>query len=252
MKFGAKMGLVGAAVIFATAWQVAPFGGDQITEFVLYQATAPTAVDPFTGPDDSPVEGREIRFEAGFKMKGEGAGYYTWEYDRAREELKLSVLPHDFGLMTAWRENGDRIVGPRQKVVGFQTSYTHTREAVERRQNAYGAAVDVEVFRDETVGFAGFGENHESPLPGRPRYFYEHSLRLAPEAARAMTADLRLVVTGRATNHEGRSVVCGSNYSEPSIRNPRETLGRTCVLPADIDIVAFVDGRTGTVLREWR
>ena len=184
-----------------------------------------------------------------------GSPLLAWEYDRASSKLKLSLLPWEFNGMTAFFEGDRSIVPVLSNVSGFQTSRTRTRTGDSVRSNAYGASTTVETFREETFGVAAFSPDHVRQLPAsgmRFGSFYEHEITIEPEAARALTVDLRLVVTGVAKDYEGRAVVCGTNYQEPTFRNPTEVLGRTCLLPAEITSIAFVDGRDGSVLREWR
>lgn len=254
------LGLTASSILLVgpvLAQQAEPLSDTDINRILTAYEAPSGPVDPFSVPGPSPLNGRVIRFAREIKMEGaaDGHPFWSWSYDAVSGRLSIRILPSDFNLMNTFQEGTEFVVRPGSPMAGFLTFREERREGSAVMRNSYGASTTVEVYRSTEFGFASVSTGYTPVFPGLADRvtFLTHEVRLAAEQARDLAANLQLVVDGEVIDFRaGRSIVCGTSYSEPTIRRPKEVLGRVCVLSSRISRVAIVDARTGDVLREWR
>lgn len=242
------------AAIAAASEDAAMWTNAEMAAFVEAKPT-PTPADPFSPAPTTEHDGQAFRLTFPLRQKqGYSGGPFTWEYDISSQRMKFSLLPENF-IGTAWSRDGD-IADIRTFTSLGKAGFTLNRnEKVEdggRRSNAFGATVDVTTTTITETSVVEFAPNYETPQPFPERYFLQADIRASPDEGRAMSTDVHVVAYGRLKAFEGRSpVICGSDYHEPSVRNPRETVIRTCAAVVDIDRIALERASTGEVIRSW-
>ncbi|WP_295042086.1 hypothetical protein [uncultured Paracoccus sp.] len=245
--------------VFAVAALAAAHGdGSEVWGSAELQAfisnyEGPAERDPFSPVPPATEDGRLFRLT--FKLeqrRGASSGRYTWEYDLPAQQMKFSIMPETF-TGTVWstptNEMRDFI---SMDYRGFNLASDEIRESGGRRSNAFGVEADVTTTRIESAAIAEFAPNYAVPPPFPKRYLLEVIVPASPEEARAMSVDVEVVVEGELKAFDGlHSVVCGTNYYGPTVRNPNETVMRTCAAAVDVERVALQRVSTGETLGVW-
>lgn len=242
------------AAIAAASEDAAMWTNAEMAAFVEAKPS-PTPADPFSPAPTAEHDGQPFRLTFPLRQKqGYSGGPFTWEYDIASQRMKFSLLPETF-IGTAWARDGDMAdIGTFTALgkAGFILDRSEKTEDGGRRSNAYGATVNVTTTTVTETSVVEFARNYETPRPFPERYFLQAEVRVSPDEGRALSNDIHVVAHGRLKAFEGRTpVICGSNYYEPSVRNPRETVVKTCAAVVDIDHISLERISTGEVIRSW-
>lgn len=243
-----------AVEIAAASGGPAVWSNADVAAFVASKPTA-APLDPFSPAPVSALDGQAFRLTFALRQKqGHSGGPFTWEYDITKQRMKFSLLPEMF-IGTAWSRDED-ISDIRTFTSLGKSGFTLERnEKVEdggRRSNAFGASVDVTTTTITEISVVEFASSYETPSPFSDRYFLQADVSASPEEGRLMTTDVQVVVYGKLKAFEGRTpVICGSDYHEPSVSNPRETIVRTCAAVVDVTRIALENSSTGEIVTSW-
>jgi len=240
-------------VYMAAAAQQEAVGLDRaaIIQQVQNYEPSTTPADPFSAKSKPDSDGTPFRVTFEFEAQTVEYARYKWRYDLDRNALTFSVMPHNF-VTTSWEPGFEGRSMYRNGRMGFILSRSEKKDDGGRRSNAYGTTVRVETITTTEIGIAEWSDNYRQPAPFGDRLILERTLTIAPEDARNLTADMHIVVTGVLKTQSGGSpIVCGSDYYEPSIRNPRENIIKTCVASVDIQKISVERKTTGATVISW-
>lgn len=267
------MKCLAAAVAFAamsgSAWaQEAPWGAAEVDAYIVENMpkSATEVADPFAVPNEVPAPAKQVLLRSSVHMSGTQPDETTdfrytavWKYDPSRQIMELKTHRPRAGTLLSLDTQGVTIPGlasyQRPNMAGIDTFRDQKTEDAGEGQNSYGARVSMQRI---TVVSRGIGEMRSSiaddagpPLP-RGQYSYDHTFSIAPEDARALTQNLELqIVAEPVAWAPNKWIICGTDYSGATIRNPVIQITRGCYLTARLDTFRFVDTRDGTVIKEW-
>lgn len=229
----------------------APLNSSELTALVETMRP-PETDDPFTEiPNQSAAVGKTFRLSLSVPRgdvpgNSDGNAVY-WTYDPATQSLKLVAALNSFDRLSFIVSDKD-LYDSIESIAGYYASYKGVVSSLGPRSNAYGTTVNVSFEQITGAGVASFTPDG---APHPPYSSYETSLTLPPEDGRRLSKDVRLIVEGRIVKFLNRGIICGSDYFKATIRNPRSTSVKWCVLPSEFTRIAFVDSANGKVIKEW-
>lgn len=203
-------------------------------------------------PDTSEMDGRPFRLAIGvveaaksYASKDKVAA--VWKYDAMARRLVASTVTNEWSTYTFLRDLSSDYIGLR----GFYFRSSVSKEGSYVGSNAFGASTRVTVYRGDTVAVGTFQRSGD---PARSSDIgLTATIQIEPERARALTRNLVLVVEGTVTPPlNGRSVMCGVSYEEPTIDAPEEVHLNECMVATAIRRLSFQDRTTGETFAEWQ
>ena len=255
---------IAVSMLFAgSATAQEAWGIDEVDAYV--KANRPKAAsqveDPFAVPAAAPTPGQYVVMRHSVPMTGRSNGStspVTWKYDPAAQTMTVegyasltgTLLSLDFQGQPAGQGN----ILERPRIHGVSTSEDRSEADAGTGQNAYGAQVKM---TRETIIRRGFGEMNpgmDSPIQGNDvgGHKFSHTWAMAPEEARALSEHLVWEVVGETKPWApGKWVICGTDYSGATVRNPIIRVTDACYLTGVLQGFRLVDSRDGSVLRQW-
>lgn len=208
------------------------------------RALSPSS-DPFAPPPTDDLTGHKFEISLPIPMKGAGRDEpLYWTYDRATQTLRVEFYPSNL--------RGDaHYDGAFSTARGFTVDAKEEGMEVFEGMNAYGAKTQAARVREDNLAVAQVETGLRDRLPGNEGAFYAHNFEIEPELARTISASLTLVLTGQAVGFGGRPVICGRVAESATLTRPIQREGRQCIIPVRFASFAIVDGRNGTILKEW-
>lgn len=239
-----------------------PWGALEVDAYVSANEPGPNqAADPFRpNPPSVPpadhilISTRLARFGA---SQGGSEIDATWRYDIVTKELRLQASPQPVppGFYFSTGPKPIRFVDVPRPYHAWLTYERTVHSSGGQGSNAFGASVSISEMRTAVRGIAQIATTSDRAGPQRaplsaPGFVWAASME--PEEARALVESARFEVLARPKPWaDGRWVACGSGGSAPTFSSPTRATLSACFLTVEVDLVRFVDPRTGALLREW-
>lgn len=196
------------------------------------------------GFDDSPLNGRQFAVTMPIsEFSGSSSGPSEWTYEAEKEKLNLAVNSGDMTSYAPFLPIQHKTeLGPKKKM-----------------SNAFGAEVEVNPMETWSIELGrgdkkplGVFPNIDDPIYSNGYQSLTHTIKMKPDAAKALVADLYLRLEGTVEKDEqGQTVNCYSDHSSATFTSPIEWDKHNCVIQVHFSRVAFVT-KDGKVIREWR
>ena len=190
------------------------------------------------------------------------AGYFkldqmagSWEYDSARQTLRLSASEGQFSNMELMLETDERGPAPHG-INGFSLNYAVSNSRSYVASNAFGAKATIYAYRAHNVviAYPRRKSDDQVGLPGDRQilgFQYDAEIPMDGPKARQLVKGLRFVVEGRvSTFANGENVNCGGIAGDPTMANRIDLSTQYCLIAAEFERVSFQSD--GSVLREWK
>lgn len=190
---------------------------------------------------------------AGYFKLDHMAGF--WDYDSARQVLKLSASEGEFPGIELTLEGDERGPAPHG-INGFSVHYSVSNSRNYAASNAFGARATIFAYRAHNVviAYPRRTSDDQIGLPGDRQslgFQYDADIPMDGAKARQLVKGLRFVVEGRvSTFANGENVNCGEVAGDPTMANRIDLSTQYCLIAAEFDRVSF-QGDDGSVLREW-
>lgn len=220
-----------------------------VTTAVRYYAPkdafdAPPYVSEYDGRDFR-LQLRVVEENKAFASRDKVAA--IWKYDPLTQRLTASTMNEKWNTFTFLHGVSSEYIGLSGVYVRSSISKTGSFTG----SNAFGASTRVMAYGGDTLAIGVFRRL------GDPASSSEFGLtatnKIEPEHARRLTPNLVLVVEGIVTKlSNGRTVMCGTSYAEPTIDSPEEIRLSECLVATKIRRLSFQDRKTGETLGEWR
>lgn len=236
------------------------WGNDRVDAYI--QANKPATnveADPFAERPVPQPPAQRVRLTYLVTRADEGSPNQpisaTWKYSIETQTLELTTM----------RSVGSSLLNIDWQGMAPAASYDHPklhqawltfRSARENDagegQNAYGARVRMTRVMHSERGIAELGRGFRGVGPAGDQIVIKHSMQISPELGRALVPHLRLVVEAVTVQwRPNKWVICGSDYSGATVRNPTILISEGCYLTTEVQVIKFVDSRDGSVVHEW-
>lgn len=204
--------------------------------------------DQFSKPYDDPhAEGRKFRAVLNVTDEGTlmGTSDRVWSYDVQTEKLTIEVAGPVL--------NG----GFFASEISIPLSYGIQDSGTTKEHNAFGAEVEVQHTDTWRIELGGSGAPAIGVFREKDNEFGHHVyqglkrvLPLAPDAARAASTGLKLVLEGTLVRRNSKLASCFDENHTGSFANPHAFNNHICLINARFDHVVLVQP-SGKVLAEW-
>lgn len=248
--FTTAMTIASGCSAYAQVW-----GPEEIVEYVsTHKGSAANPADPFSSAV-IPDVGKNVRLVFPLQQRSSEVLNFTWEYDLPNQKLKLRTMLLDPSIAAMTTLSDGTRLPQGSGFDGFAVRNERRRTGSERRQNAYGASFDVDIYSERTWWAAEYHTNYTKTLPGNMSgavQFFQHEMTISPEAARELVVNLEFVAEGTISgSYPSSALVCGTSIFAATITSRRQVNSEDCVVNVDWSSFSFRDARSGEAVRQW-